>query len=337
MTSSPSFGKHASGATSSQPAVPEPSFAERARTLMHSGRIGSLSTISRKQPGFPFGSLMPYWLDSQGRPIFLISTMAMHTQNLQADPRASLFVTEPDASGDPLGSSRVTLIGSTVRVPEPDLAHARDIYLTGYPDSKYWVDFEDFFFYRLDVIDVYYVGGFGVMGWVPASDYSQAQSDPLAEDKKDIMQHMNADHKDALILLARRFAGIEALQAEMTAVDRLGFHLRLKTQDGMKGTRVRTLRYQEAEDECDRAGNVVLVEFACRHSLFAGRFALRSSLFAVRQSGSSLLLVRTDAMGKRAESVLWRKAKSDERCRGSGARPHPASKLIQQGESTWPN
>jgi len=238
MTSSSSFGKHASGGTSNQPAVPEPSFAERARTLMHSGRIGSLSTISRKQPGFPFGSLMPYGLDSQGRPIFLISTMAMHTQNLQADPRASLFVTEPDASGDPLGSSRVTLIGSASKVPEPELADVRAAYLTGYPDSKYWVDFEDFFFYRLDVIDVYYVGGFGVMGWVPASDYSQAQPDPLAEHKNDIMQHMNADHKDALILLAERFANIEAQQAEMTAVDRLGFHLRLKTQDGMKGTRI---------------------------------------------------------------------------------------------------
>src|SRR5579872_6536993 len=119
--SSSSFGKHAAGATSSQSAVPEPSFAERARTLMHSGRIGSLSTISRKQPGFPFGSLMPYGLDSQGRPIFLISTMAMHTQNLQADPRASLFVTEPDASGDALGSCRVTMIGSASRVPEPEL------------------------------------------------------------------------------------------------------------------------------------------------------------------------------------------------------------------------
>jgi heme iron utilization protein len=54
---------------------------------------------------------MPYSLDDQGRPIFLISTMAMHTQNLQADPRASLFVTEPGASGDPLGASRVTLMG----------------------------------------------------------------------------------------------------------------------------------------------------------------------------------------------------------------------------------
>ena len=95
---------------------------------MHSGRIGSLSTLSRKQPGFPFGSLMPYALDGEGRPLFLISTMAMHTQNLLADPRASLFVTEPGASGDPLGSSRVTLIGSVSRIPESDLATSRTVF-----------------------------------------------------------------------------------------------------------------------------------------------------------------------------------------------------------------
>src|SRR5208337_4362294 len=128
--SSSSFGKHAGGAPSGQPAVAEPSFSERARTLMHSGRIGSLSTLSRKQPGFPFGSLMPYAPDGQGRPVFLISTMAMHTQNLQSDPRASLFVTEPGASGDPLGSSRVTLIGSVSRIPDSDLATSRTVYLT---------------------------------------------------------------------------------------------------------------------------------------------------------------------------------------------------------------
>ena len=235
---SSSVGKHAGGGTSSQPSIPEPSFAERARTLLHLGRIGSLSTLSRKQQGFPFGSLMPYALDGHGRPLFLISTMAMHTQNLEADPRASLFVTEPDASGDPLGASRVTLIGMVNRVPVPELATARTVYLTRYPDSKYWVDFDDFFFYRMEVLDVYYVGGFGVMGWVTASDYSQAQPDPLVEHKSGIIQHMNADHKDTLILLAKRFAGIDAQGAEMTSVDRLGFHLRLKTQDGVKGTRV---------------------------------------------------------------------------------------------------
>src|SRR6476660_6546749 len=110
MTTS-SVRKHAApGLSSGQPSVPEPAFGERARTLMYLGRIGSLSTLSRKQPGFPFGSVMPYGLDDRGRPIFLISTMAMHTQNLQADPRASLLVTQDDAEGDPLGASRVTLV-----------------------------------------------------------------------------------------------------------------------------------------------------------------------------------------------------------------------------------
>jgi hypothetical protein len=185
---------------------------------------------------------MPYALDAQGRPIFLVSTMAMHTQNLQADPRASLFVTEPDAGGDPLGSSRVALIGSVIKIPEAELAVAREVYLKGYPDSKYWVDFEDFFFYRMEVLDIYYVGGFGVMGWVAASQYSEAQPDPLVESKSEIVRHMNADHQDALILLAKRFAGIEAQEANMTSVDRLGFHVRLKTQGGMKGARIAFLR-----------------------------------------------------------------------------------------------
>src|ERR1035437_9311429 len=229
MSSLPA-GKHAgSGAGSNQPAVAEPTFAERARTLVYLGRIGSLSTLSRKQQGFPFGSVMPYGLDDHGYPVFLISTMAMHTQNVQADPRSSLLVTQPDASGDPLGASRVTLLGNVLPVAEPEVAEARKLYLAHYANSKYWVDFEDFSFYRMHVVDVYYVGGFGVMGWVSASEYLRSQPDPLVDAMAEIIQHMNADHKDALVLLARKFARIEAQEATMTAVDRLGFHVRLKT------------------------------------------------------------------------------------------------------------
>jgi putative heme iron utilization protein len=240
---SPSLRKHAGpGPASDQPPVPETSFAERARTLMYLGRIGSLSTLSRKQPGFPFGSVMPYGLDDRGRPILLISTMAMHTQNLQADARASLLVTQDDGSGDPLGASRVTLVGNVSRIPEAEAAEARALYLARYANSKYWVDFEDFSFYRMGVVDVYYVGGFGVMGWVSASDYDGSQPDPLADSMAGILQHMNADHSDALVLLARKFAGIESQVASMTAVDRLGFHVRVKTQDGMRGARIAFLR-----------------------------------------------------------------------------------------------
>ena len=209
---------------------------------MYLGRMGSLSTLSRKQPGFPFGSVMPYGLDDHGRPIFLISTMAMHTQNLQADPRASLLVTQQDTDGEPLGASRVTLIGNVLLVPNPELAEARNLYLERHANSKYWVDFEDFAFYRMNVVDVYYVGGFGVMGWVSDSDYDRSQPDPLADSMAEIIQHMNADHKDALVLLARTFARIDSTEAMITAVDRLGFHVRLKTPDGMRGARIAFLQ-----------------------------------------------------------------------------------------------
>ncbi len=264
--SSPLNRKHAgTGPASDRPQAPEPSFSERARTLVYLGRVGSLSTLSRKQQGFPFGSVMPYGLDARGRPIFLISTMAMHTQNLQADPRASLLVTQPDASGDALGASRVTLLGNVLAVPASEVADSRQLYLERYANSKYWVDFEDFSFYRMDIVDVYYVGGFGVMGWVQAPDYDQAQPDPLADAAAGIIEHMNADHKDALILLAWTCAGINAQEASMTSVDHLGFQVRLKTVDGMKGARIAFLRKVSSAG----AARTVLVEMvqATRHAV----------------------------------------------------------------------
>ena len=231
--------QHASpGSSTDEPPVPEPSYAERARTLVHLGRTGSLSTLSQKRPGWPFGSVMPYGLDQLGRPSFLISTMAMHTQNILGDSRASLLLTHPDACRDPLGAARLTLMGKTARVPEEEVKQVRDLYLGRYEDAKYWVDFKDFDFYRMEIVDVYYVGGFGVMGWVAADEYARAEADPLADTASEIIQHMNADHADALVLLARGFAGVEAEEATMTSVDRLGFHLRMKTAVRVHAVRI---------------------------------------------------------------------------------------------------
>jgi len=199
---------------------------------------------------------MPYGLNDHGRPTFLISTMAMHTQNLQADPRASLLITQPDASGDALGSSRVTLLGNVAPIREAEIAEARKLYLERHANSKYWVDFEDFSFHRMEILDVYYIGGFGVMGWVTASDYEQARPDPLADTAAGIIKHMNADHSDALIRLVRAFAGIEADEATMTSVDRLGFYVRLKTSEGMRGVRIAFIREVRSPAEA----RTVLVE-----------------------------------------------------------------------------
>jgi putative heme iron utilization protein len=198
---------------------------------------------------------MPYTIDATGRPIFLISNMAMHTQNLQADPRASLFVGQA-GGGDPLGTARATLVGDVLPVPEDEVGEARQRYLSCYDNSRSWVDFKDFGFYRLEPLDIYYVGGFGVMGWVTAEDYRSAQIDPLADATPGILEHMNADHVSAMMLLAKVHAGLDATEATMTAVDRLGFHLRLKTADGMKGTRINFLHEVQSADEARR----VLVE-----------------------------------------------------------------------------
>jgi len=248
MSSTPA-GKHAGpGSASNQPAVAETTYADRARTLLYLNRIGTLSTHSRKQPGFPFGSVMPYGLDESGRPTFLISTMAMHTQNLLADAHASLLVTQADG-GDPLGAARVTLVGKVARVPESDVAATRKLYLERYANSRNWVDYEDFGFYRMEVVDVYFVGGFGVMGWVSAPEYSGGRPDPLVESGPRMIQHMNNDHAVALKLLAHAFAGTESEEAVMTSIDRLGFYLRLKTAEGPRGVRIAFIREVSSPEE----------------------------------------------------------------------------------------
>jgi hypothetical protein len=202
--------------------------------------------------------MMPFAIDSHGRPIFFISSMAMHTQNLHQDPRSSLLITQPDVSGDPLGAARLTLVGSASVAPA---AEVRDLYLSSYENARYWQDYTDFAYYRLEVQGVYFIGGFGVMGWVPAHDYASAAPDPLAAVAPDIIQHMNADHADALVRIAKHDMGEAPDEAFMTAVDRLGFHVRLKTGDRVHGRRIAFPR--EVRDRSDARAVLIEMVRAC--------------------------------------------------------------------------
>lgn len=221
------------------PPPPEPTYAERARTLLHRARTGTLATVSRRHPGFPFASLMPYALDAAGRPLLLVSSMAVHTQNLAADGRASLFVAEPEWSGDPLAAGRVSLIGTVGAVPAAEVAEARGAYLGRHPNAAHWVDFEDFAFHRLTVTDLYFVGGFAAMDWIDPAAYRDARPDPLADVAPGILEHMNRDHADALLVFARVLAGVAGTEAAtMVAVDRLGFRLRMRSGDRLHAARI---------------------------------------------------------------------------------------------------
>jgi putative heme iron utilization protein len=200
---------------------------------------------------------MPYALDERGRPLMLISSMAMHTQNLMTDGRASLLVAQPTA-GDPLAAARLTLMGAAQTVPKPELDAARSAYLARHANASYWVDFEDFGFWRLEPTDLYFVGGFGAMDWVSAADYRTADPDPLADISESILQHVNEDHAPALLayLRARAVEGAEGEppdEATMVAVDRLGFKVRLRTGERVHGLRVAFPREVTTAGQCREA------------------------------------------------------------------------------------
>ncbi len=226
----------APGSNDSLAAAPEPSHAERARTLVAGQSRGALSTIAVAPAGTPFGSVVTYGVHAAGAPVFFVSTLAEHTRNLDADPRASLLVVEDAPGGaDPLASGRVTLLGTVAEVTDPaERTEARASYLDANPGAFY-VDYGDFRCMRLTVTDVRYVGGFGRMSWVDGPSFAAAKPDPLASVATGIIGHMNVDHAEALVTLCHHFAARpDAVKASMTAVDRYGFEMVAQLGDDRK-------------------------------------------------------------------------------------------------------
>ena len=62
-----------------------------ARTLVRCALKGALATIDRRT-GAPYASLVTVATASDGTPLLVVSRLALHTQNIEADPRASLLV-----------------------------------------------------------------------------------------------------------------------------------------------------------------------------------------------------------------------------------------------------
>lgn len=139
---------------------------DRARDLLASRHIGILATLSSKFPGYPFASVTPYALDGNGNPLFLMSKLAVHTKNLLEHPEASLLVYDPEIEQDPLASPRLNALGTVALVAPEELESAQSLYLEKHPDASQWITFGDFHLYRLSIQNIYYIGGFGQMGWV---------------------------------------------------------------------------------------------------------------------------------------------------------------------------
>jgi putative heme iron utilization protein len=147
------------------------SRAEAVRALLRDQRSGVLSTASARHDGAPFGSLASYVLDAHGAPLFLFSSLAQHTKNLAADPRASFLVQDVVAlaNEDPQSVPRACLVGRAEPVPEADVADARARYVARWPHAQEWLQL-DFTLWRLRVDAIHYVGGFAQAAWMEAAE-----------------------------------------------------------------------------------------------------------------------------------------------------------------------
>jgi putative heme iron utilization protein len=139
-----------------------------ARDLLREQRVGVLATLSvRHGGGHPITSLAPYALDAHGDPVLLLSALAQHTRNVEADPRASLLVHDPAAAErDPRTAPRLTLVGRVHRATQGEEPDARARYLARHPDARGLLAL-DFALYLLVVEEAQLVGGFGAAGWIP--------------------------------------------------------------------------------------------------------------------------------------------------------------------------
>jgi putative heme iron utilization protein len=136
------------------------------RTLLEAEAVGLLSTLSVHRAGFPYGSLTPFALSAQGRPLLLLSGLAAHTKNLLADPRASLFVGDRNAVEDPLAGARASLLGRAARVAAADEPDARARYVARHPRAEAYFQLRDFALWELVLEEARLISGFGSMRWL---------------------------------------------------------------------------------------------------------------------------------------------------------------------------
>lgn len=125
---------------------------------------GVISTHCAAEPGYPFGSLVPYCLDREGLPILLFSHLAQHARNLEADPRCAFTLSEP-VPGDVQQGQRLTCIGECRPIDGPDPDPIRR-YLRYFPDARMYYEQLNFRPYRLQPKRFHYNGGFAAARWL---------------------------------------------------------------------------------------------------------------------------------------------------------------------------
>ena len=197
-----------------------------ARTLLRTVRSGALATLTPE--GDPYASLVSLASLPDGSPVLPLSTLAIHTQHLLADPRCSLLL-DGGGKGDPLTHPRVTLLGRAVQASSDERAAWRTRFLRRHPKAALYVDFGDFSFWRVELRAARVIGGFGRIHGLEAADLltPTAGAEALLEGETRSLEHMNDDHADSIRLYATVLAGGPEGPWRISGIDPEGLDLTL--------------------------------------------------------------------------------------------------------------
>ncbi|WP_027150938.1 HugZ family protein [Mesorhizobium sp. WSM2561] len=198
-----------------------------AKTLIRSARFGALAVIE-PGTGSPLASRVGVATDIDGTPLILVSMLSAHTG--ASDPRCSLLVGEP-GKGDPLAHPRLTLVCRAARLERGSDEHARTErrYLNRNPKAKLYAGLGDFSIFRLELERASLNGGFGNAYLLERADLVTTAPivEELAAGEQSALDHMNADHSDAIAVYARHFAKAAGDGWVVTGFDADGMDLAL--------------------------------------------------------------------------------------------------------------
>jgi putative heme iron utilization protein len=195
------------------------------RRLVRTSRWGTLASLRQ---GGPYASLIAVASDLDGTPLTLISRLAWHTRNLEADPRVSLLLAET-GSHDPLSQPRVSIAATAERADAGtvDAARLRRRFLARHPEAELYAGFGDFATWRLVPGRAHLVAGFGrIVDIAPAEFMTDlADAADLIAAEEGALAHLNADHAEALQLYATRLLGASGGDWRATSLDPEGLDL----------------------------------------------------------------------------------------------------------------
>ena len=199
----------------------------KAVELLRTSKEAVLSTISDKFKGYPFGSFVTFMSGRDRSVIIYASNIAQHTINLKKDSKSCLTLFKLEEEKDKQESSRLTLLGDLVNLPDNEVNQTRDRFIKFLPESEKYSAMHDFNFYKLEISQARWIGGFGKIAWLKNNNWRPASA-KWSKNEESIIEHMNNDHSKNISASLNAQHGVKDKNAKMFALTIDGYYLRSK-------------------------------------------------------------------------------------------------------------